>query len=149
MTIEISVPKLKKEVFPLSVVVPFSASPPPPTQDNDSSTLDSLLLECIDEVLTDILSTRSRDAVYSNLERTRFLARNEVPKHLDVFFQLLEEILGKGSKIIGKAIARKLCSRLGLQFEETPRLEFADLLTTVRMRLGESERTDPILEINQ
>jgi hypothetical protein len=149
MTIEVSVPKLKKEVFPLAVVVPFSASPGPPTEDNSSSTLDSLLLECIDEVLTGILGTRSRDAVYSNLERTRLVARNEVPKRLDVFFELLEVILGKGSKIIERAITKKLYSKLGLEFKETSSLEFADHIRTVRMKLGESERTDPNIGINQ
>jgi len=143
MTVEISVSNLKKEVFLPTVVAPFPASPNPPAESCYSSTLDFLLLECINEALTGLLGTRSREAVYDNLERTRFLARNEIPKHLDVFFQLLEEILGKGSKVIGKAIAKKLYSKLDLEFVDTPTLEFADHLQTVRSRLGELERTDP------
>jgi len=143
MTVEISVSNLKKEVFLPTIAAPYPENPNAPAEDFYSSTLESLLLECINEALTSLLGARSREAVYDNLERTRFLARNEIPKHLDVFFQVLEEILGKGSKVIGTAIAKKLYSKLDLEFANTPKLEFADHLQTIRSKLGELERTDP------
>jgi hypothetical protein len=139
---ETSVSKLKEEIFSLTVVAPSFAARHNPTAGNYSSVFDSLLLECINEILTDILSTRAREAVYDNLERTRFLSRNQIPKHLDAFFQLLEETFGKASKTIGRAIAKKLYSKLGLEFVETPGLEFADHLQTLRRKLGELERTE-------
>jgi hypothetical protein len=96
---------------------------------------DALLLESIDESLTDLLGRRAREAVYDHLERNCFLARGEIPKRLDDFFELLNNTFGKGSKTIAKVIARKLHSKLGWEFVEIPSYELCDYVHMARTRL--------------
>ena len=94
------------------------------------------MLDCIDETFADLFGSRIREAVYDNLERTRSLARDEIPDHLDLFFELLEQIWGKGSKTIGRRIAKKLYSRLGMEFVDIPKFEFADYFLATEMALA-------------
>jgi hypothetical protein len=100
------------------------------------SSLETLLLESIDEALTDLLGRRAREAVYDYLERNCLLARNEIPQRLDDFARLLEDTFGKGHKTIGKVIAKKLYGKLGWTFVEIPNYELIDYLSTVKSRLG-------------
>ena len=103
---------------------------------NGLNTLDDLLLGSIDQVLLDLLGTKSREAVYDHLERNYSLAREKIPKDLDRFFALLEETFGKGSKTIGKAIIRKLFEKLGWEFGEIGGFDFFDYLEAVRARIA-------------
>src|SRR3989304_9169076 len=72
----------------------------------------ALLLEAIDEALTDLLGRRAREAVYDYLERNCLVARNELPTRLEAFVTLLDDTFGKGSKTIGGGVARRLYSKL-------------------------------------
>jgi hypothetical protein len=105
------------------------------------------LLESIDEALTDLLGSRTREAVYDYLERNCSLARNEIPTRLDDFFRLLNETFGKGGSTIGKVIAKKLYARLGWEFVEIQSYGLIDYIDTVRGRLEKeakgSTRTEP------
>jgi hypothetical protein len=101
-----------------------------------ATSLDALLLECIDEGLTDLLGRRAREAVYDHLERNLFLSRNEIPLRLDDFFSLLDETFGKGSKTIGRYIARKLYTKLDWEFVDVATFQFADYLEMVKDRIA-------------
>ena len=76
--------------------------------------IDALLLESMDEALTDLLGRRTREAVYDYMERNCFVARNEIPGRLDDFFKLLNETFGKGGSTIGKVIAKRLYAEAGM-----------------------------------
>lgn len=95
-----------------------------------------LLLESIDEALTDLLGRRAREAVYDYLERNRLVARNELPSRLDVFLRMLDDTFGKGSKTIGKVVAKKLYSKLEWEFTEVPGYELVDYVESARARVG-------------
>jgi hypothetical protein len=73
-----------------------------------TSPFGDLLLESIDEALTDLLGGRAREAVYDHLERNCLVARNELSSKLGTFLTLLDDTFGKGGKTIGKVVARKL-----------------------------------------
>jgi hypothetical protein len=94
-----------------------------------------LILESIDETLGDLLGRRAREAVYDHLERNCFIARSEIPRCLDDFFSVLETTFGKGSKTIGKVIAKRIYAKLGWEFTEVPNLEFKDYLGMIKGRL--------------
>lgn len=79
---------------------------------------DLMLLEAIDETLADLLGRHAREAVYDHLERNCYISRNEIPNRLDDFCTLLNANFGTGGKTIERAIARKLYSKLGKEFEE-------------------------------
>jgi hypothetical protein len=69
------------------------------------------------------------------MERNCFVARNEIPGRLDVFFKLLNETFGKGSSTIGKVIAKRLYAKLGWEFVNIHSYELADYVTTAKRRL--------------
>jgi hypothetical protein len=94
-----------------------------------------LLVECMDEALADLLGRRAREAIYDHLERNCLIARNEIPNRLGDFFRLLDETFGKGSKTIGKVIAKRLYAKLGWEFIEVSSYELKDYVTMVRDRL--------------
>ena len=97
--------------------------------------IDALLLESMDEALTDLLGRRTREAVYDYLERNCFVARNEIPGRLDDFFKLLNETFGKGGSTIGKVIAKRLYAKLGWEFVDIHSYELIDYVTTAKRRL--------------
>jgi hypothetical protein len=78
--------------------------------------LTALLLESIDDALSDILGTRVREALYDQLERRYRMGRTEIPDRLREFLRVLYETLGVGSEAVGKAIARTMYKKLGWEF---------------------------------
>jgi len=96
----------------------------------------ALLLESIDEALTDLLGRRAREAVYDYLERNCLVARNELPTRLEAFLTLLDDTFGKGSKTIGRVVARRLYSKLEWEFIEVPGYELVDYVEAVKARIG-------------
>jgi len=102
---------------------------------NHGNDIEALILESVDEALGDLLGRRAREAVYDYLERNCFMARSEIPKSLGEFFSALERTFGKGSKTIGKVIAKKLYAKLGLTFVELPNAECKDYVELARVKL--------------
>ena len=96
----------------------------------------ALLLESIDEALTDLLGRRAREAVYDYLERNCLVARNELPTRLEAFLTLLDDTFGKGSKTIGRVVARRLYSKLEWEFIEVPGYELVDYVEAVKARIS-------------
>ena len=96
----------------------------------------ALLLESIDEALTDLLGRRAREAVYDYLERNCLVARNELPTRLEAFLTLLDDTFGKGSKTIGRVVARRLYSKLEWEFIEVAGYELVDYVEAVKTRIG-------------
>jgi hypothetical protein len=81
----------------------------------DKKDIDRLLLESLDEVLTDVLSKKVKDAFYDHLERNYYFARDDISKRLGDFLLILERTFGKGGKTIERSIARRLCDKLDRQ----------------------------------
>jgi len=106
--------------------------------DTTAKSLDDLLQQCIDEVLSDLLGTRVREAVYDHLERNHALSRNDIPKHVNKFLELLEETFGKGSKTIAKAIIRRLYEKLEWEFNDAAGYSFMDHMDAIRARVAKT-----------
>jgi len=96
----------------------------------------ALLLESIDEALTDLLGRRAREAIYDHLERDHRVARNELPDQIETFVELLQETFGRGGKTIGKVVARRLFSKLDWEFNEIPGYDLGEYVETARERIG-------------
>jgi hypothetical protein len=105
-------------------------------QDNQAKSLDELLLQCVDEILLELLGRRTREAVYDHLERSQSLARNDIPRHVNKFVELLDETFGKGAKTICKSIIRRMYDKLEWKFYEMPDYEFMDYLDAIRARIS-------------
>lgn len=106
----------------------------PYVPDITAKSLDDLLLQCVDEVLADLLGRRTREAVYDCLERDYSLARNDIPNDFNKFFGLLEETFGKGSSTIGKSIIKRLYKKLEWEFADVPGFQFTDYMETIKAR---------------
>jgi hypothetical protein len=100
-----------------------------------AESLDDLLLECINEVLVDLLGRRSREAIYDCLERDQSLARTDIPQHMTLFLQLLEETFGKGSRTIWRAIVKRMYEKLEWKFYDNPGYEFIDYIEEIRAKV--------------
>ena len=105
------------------------------TPDTTAKSLDDLLLHCIDEVLADLLGRRAREAIYDCLERDHSLARSDIPKHMTLFLQLLDETFGKGSRTIWKSIIKRLYEKLEWKFYDNPGYEFIDYMEEIRAKV--------------
>src|SRR3990170_395002 len=101
-----------------------------------ANSLDDLLLQCIDEVLADLLGRKPTEAVYDHLERNHSLARNQIPRHLSIFQGLLEEAFGKGSRTITRSIIKRMYDKLEWEFVDVPSFELEDYLEAIRARIA-------------
>ena len=108
------------------------------TPDTTARSLDDLLLHCIDEVLADLLGRRTREAIYDCLERDHSLARSDIPKHMTLFLQLLDETFGKGSRTIWKLIIKRLYEKLEWKFYDNPGYEFIDYIEEIRAKIAKA-----------
>ena len=119
---------------------PNSSSEPQvrfPSAYNGSDAFGKLLAGSIDESMTDLLGTRVREAVYDFMERKYSVARNEISQHLDELFKLFENNFGVASKkVIGRAFAKKVYSKLEWEFIPIPNFEFADYIDSIKARIA-------------
>lgn len=111
-----------------------------PTAYSGPHALGSLLCDSIGEALTDLLGARAREAVCDYMKREHSIARNEIPKHLDILFTLFEHNFGARAKnVIGRSIAKKVYAKLDWTFEPIPNFEFADYLERIKTRITREE----------
>jgi len=89
----------------------------------------------IDEALAGVLGINVRDAIYLALLTNFSVTREELPKHLDKFEQLLEDNIGqRAAKVIFRAIAKRLYSELNLTFSEEPTYSLTDYVMEAKLR---------------
>lgn len=99
--------------------------------------LNNLISDSIGEVLRDLFGNRAAEAIYDYMERNHLTGRIEIPSHLKEFFQLLENNFGaQSSKVIGRAVAKRIYAKLDWEFYPVAKYEFADYLTGIRARLA-------------
>jgi hypothetical protein len=80
---------------------------------SDNKDIGRLLVESLDDVLVDLLGKQVRDAFYDYMERTYYIGRANVPERLGDILLILERTFGKGGKTIERAMAKRLCAKLG------------------------------------
>ena len=115
---------------------------------------DVLLLESLDETLSDLFGSNTSRMIFEYLRCV--ISREEIPRQPSKFFALLADITGpKVAKIIGRAVARKLCAKLRWEYNENGAFEVADYVETAMARLrreqpanlsvnGEVNKTPPL-----
>jgi len=127
----------KKSILPDNSI--FSSDETPiqvPRSFSGPFALSKLLSDSIAEVLTDLVGTRAREAIYDFMEREHSTARTEIPEHLNEFFGLLENIFGAASeKVVERTIAKKIYSKLNWEFHAVPHFELRDYLDRIKTRL--------------
>ncbi len=99
-------------------------------------TLDGLIADSIDHVLSDVLGRKAKEAIYDYIERNYSVAREDIPKNIEPFLTLMEEVFGRGSKTIARCIMKRVWQRLGWEFTDIPGFEFLDYLDAARARIA-------------
>ncbi|MGD0176465.1 MAG: hypothetical protein ABSC50_06545 [Candidatus Bathyarchaeia archaeon] len=95
-----------------------------------------MLSDCIDQVLSDLVGGKAKEAFYDYMERNYAVAREDIPRNFGKFYTLTEEVCGKGSRTIARCIMKRLWQRLGWTFEDMPDFMFSDFLETTRARIA-------------
>ncbi len=80
-----------------------------------------ILIESIHETIAQLLSPKVAEMIFEHLEKFHSVKKDEVPSRLDMLLLALKTNFGSSSsQVIGKAIARRFYSRLGLEFSDNP-----------------------------
>ena len=82
-----------------------------------------VLKAAIDETITGVLGQMVHEALYRRLEKKYSVTSDELPYRFDTMCEVLRNTFGiVGSKTLGRAIARNLYRKIGIQF--SPRAEY-------------------------
>ena len=76
--------------------------------DSRSRSLDDLVLKLIDETLVECVGLRTKQMLFDYVERNCSLSRSEIGSNPAKFFALLEEVIGEASRVMERAVVRKL-----------------------------------------
>jgi len=99
-------------------------------------TIETLLGDCIDHVLCEVLGIKAKEAIYDYMERNYAVAREDIPTNMGNFFTLTEEAFGSGSRTIARCIVKRMWQELGWTFTDMPGLELWDYLEIARARMA-------------
>jgi len=84
------------------------------------SSFERLLLESLDDALTDLFGENSKKVIYISLKSEHGIAREEIPDRLADFDLALREMFGRSSRALHRVIVKSLYSRMHLEFFERP-----------------------------
>ncbi|MEM2123260.1 MAG: hypothetical protein QXE79_06450 [Candidatus Bathyarchaeia archaeon] len=85
----------------------------------------SILLEAVDEGLL-ALGESVRQAIYRHMDKRYSIRREELPDKAGEFAIALRDMLGAGSEVLLRFMARRLYIKLKLGYEEKPGWGFLD-----------------------
>jgi len=98
--------------------------------------LGGLLLDSLDEALADLMGARFRQPFYHYFEKRYGITRDIIPNRLDKFVVALAELLGVlATRTFGRAIAKRLYLKLGLEFSNHEEYTLIDYVKEARMNL--------------
>jgi hypothetical protein len=94
---------------------------------------EELLLGSIDDGLADILGEQFKETFYKHVEQRFHIARSSLPNRLDLLASALSTVLGDtGGVVMGRAIAKRFYSKLGLRFVRKPNHSLENYVTDAR-----------------
>jgi hypothetical protein len=102
---------------------------------------DSALLESIDETVRGLLGQKVLDALYANLENKSGIKREAIPNQIPALSLVFEKHFGSAAPTIVRAIARKLYSKLSVQFTSKEGYSLADYVKDAKNRRDRSLAT--------
>jgi len=91
-----------------------------------------------------LLGQSGKQATYYHLEKTFGIKRNKWHSDVEKFAEAVEQIFGAGAQLLLKAMAKELCSSLGLKFEESGELHFTYLVRKAQKQSMPIESPKPL-----
>jgi hypothetical protein len=99
-----------------------------------------MLIESVDEALTDMLGHRTVQAVYYYLNQKHSIRPDELPGKIDAFEGICQNLFGSSRESVSKAIAKRLYSKLGWTFWEATTLGLGDHVYRAKTRLAKEPK---------
>jgi len=92
---------------------------------------EKLFIEAVDEGLG-TLGESGKHMIFFHLEKSYSIKKHEIPSKPEAFAKGLEKIFGAGASVLEKLIAKSLCSKLRLKYEDVESRPFADYVKYVK-----------------
>ena len=97
------------------------------------------LFKCIDETVVGVMGRVGLEGLYLDLLARSSVTREQLPNHLESMLATLEENFGSGpTRVISRAIARRLYSELNIDFANKPDLGLTGYVHEVKTILLKS-----------
>lgn len=96
---------------------------------------DSILIESIDGTISSVLGRKIMKATYGYMAKDCGISKEHIPDRLDEFDAALMRIFGVGGLTLSRAIAKRLCAQLGLQFVPVANKRLADYVNEAKEKL--------------
>jgi hypothetical protein len=97
-----------------------------------------ILLAAVEESLSS-LGDSPKEAILFHLESSFNIKKEHIPENITEFTKALENIFGPGATYLEKLIVKRLYEKLGLESEDSGRLDFLESVNEVRKRLPRRE----------
>jgi len=97
-----------------------------------------IMLKTVDEALS-LLGKKAKQSIYSQLEETFKIAKQDIPLEIERFTAALEEIVGLGSILLEIEIMKHFYEKVGPEFKYSSKqknLTFTEYLTATRAFLS-------------
>ena len=92
-----------------------------------------LLLQALDSGLAS-LGEEVRQVIYFHVEKTCGLKREQIPDNMDQFHNALVAILGEGSHVVERLIARHVGQSMGLPPDKCETMPLLDCVTQLKRK---------------
>jgi len=125
----------------LPEAVPFTTAAEPHNDYNGVFPADGfrrIILEAADETFS-LLGKKAEQSVYSQLENTFKIAKEDIPLHIEKFARALEKIIGPGAILLEVEMMKRLHEKVGPGFKyhtKNENLTFPEYLTAIRVFLS-------------
>jgi hypothetical protein len=90
-----------------------------------------LILESVDEGLM-VLGQNVRDALYYHIRTSHEVSREDIPDQLEEFHAALKHLFGPGVEVLETIIAKKIYSKIGLNYEDHDNWTIVDHIKHVK-----------------
>ena len=93
---------------------------------------EDLVLETIEDTLTQVLGRTAANVIFFYLERNMGVRKEEFPRNIGGFCSCMAELLGPGAPVLEDLILKRLCSKLQIQYNS--KLTFEGHVNRLRKR---------------
>ena len=109
-----------------------------------SRKFDSVLLDVVDETLTQIFKEVGVPVIYASFEQNCQLKREDIPKRPDAFTACLEELLSSAAIVVEKLIVKNLYHRFGSEYMEPAIFSFPDRVKELKKMCASKEKESSV-----
>jgi hypothetical protein len=94
----------------------------------------AILIESIHDTIANLLNLKVAKALFEHLEKVYSIKKDEVPSQLDTLLLALKTPFGsRSAQVMGRAIAKRFYSRLGLEFLDDPQRTLAGYVESAKL----------------